>query len=248
MTPVFRRTALSLLVGLLLICSVLALLFSCIVTASDGQGALIFIFTLPLMAVLLFVSQLLARHITKEAASFRPLLTTTIVLSWAQGLFFVMLLIPGLQVVPQTAIGFLGKAFSAVTGKSPYAFFRDRKAFATLLAKELEQSESTSVDLGALEVTFAWDRVCILGPYTNNARAKEVMGLDFDLESRSDIEHSDSVNALVFLYEGKVNNVVDLKRGVTDFKVLDVCLERRETVFLRSRDANGLPFLERSTP
>jgi hypothetical protein len=93
-------------------------------------------------------------------------------------------------------------------------------------------------------------RVCIFGPYTNNEKAQSVLHMNWNIEERSEIHFSDSVNALVFLYQGSVNQVVDLKRGIADFKDLDICLSRNQANFELRTDANGLKILvlDRSDP
>mgnify|MGYP001405756559 CR=1 FL=1 len=74
--------------------------------------------------------------------------------------------------------------------------------------------------------------------------------MNWNIEERSEIHFSDSVNALVFLYQESVNQVVDLKRGITDFNDLDICLSRNQANFELRTDANGLRMLtlERSDP
>ena len=67
--------------------------------------------------------------------------------------------------------------------------------------------------------------------------------MNWNIEERSEIHFSDSVNALVFLYQGSVNQVVDLKRGIADFKDLDICLPRNQANFELRTDANGLTIL-----
>lgn len=92
--------------------------------------------------------------------------------------------------------------------------------------------------------------VCIFGPYTNNEKVKSVLNMNWNIEERSQIHVSDSVNALVFLYQGSVNQVVDLKRGITDFTDLDMCLSRNQANFKIRTDASGrrILTLERSDP
>jgi hypothetical protein len=104
-------------------------------------------------------------------------------------------------------------------------------------------NHAPTVSFATLGVTFAWDRVCVFGPYTDRAKAASVLQLDWNIEERSQIAMSDSVNALVFLYQGKVNQVVDLKRGIADFKALDRCFAREHTTFRVEVDADGRKIL-----
>jgi hypothetical protein len=156
-------------------------------------------------------------------------------------IFFASAFIPGLQKLPEAWMTLTGKTFTWVTGKTPYAFFRERASFPKKLAEKLKDKQE--VVFSELGVTFAWDKVCIFGPYTNNEKAMSVTGLTWSIEERSEISFSDSVNALVFLYQGSVNHVVDLKRGIADFKELDLCISRDKARFAAETNANGATVL-----
>ena len=217
---------------------------SCVIMLSDGQGALIFVFTIPAITALQFTAGLLGRRLKgqKQAlgiVSHIPKVLTGLLLT-----FFVSAFIPGTRAVPEAFVSGVGNVFVRLTGKTPYAFFRERASFPVRLEEALKtQSE---IRLGELDVSFAWDKVCIFGPYTNNQKARQVLGFDWDLEARSQIHFSDSINALIFLYQGSVNQVVDLRRRIVDFKVLDVCLPRPETTFKVHVDLHQHKFLQLS--
>lgn len=122
-------------------------------------------------------------------------------------------------------------------------FFKERASFPTKLSAQLKKENQKTIIFSDLDVTFAWDKVCILGPYTNKAKAKSVLNMNWNIEERSQIHVSDSVNALVFLYQGSVNQVIDLKRGIADFQDLDMCLNRNQANFEIRTDPNGLRIL-----
>jgi hypothetical protein len=231
-----------LLVGLLTLTAVIIFLASCVIALSDGQGAIVFILSIPVMSGLLFLAGLLCRKITVKQNSFFRLEYIPKCFFGFLVLFFVFLFIPGLQKLPVSFLECVGKTFAQATGKTPYAFFKDRASFANKLSKAIKRSNG--INFSDFDVTFAWDKVCILSPYTNNEKANQVLKMEFNIEERSQIHQSDSINALVFLFQGDVNQVVDLKRSIADFKVLDVCYARESARFIAEVDANGLSQLK----
>lgn len=224
------------LFALLQILTLLIFLFSCIVTVSDGQGALIFIVTIPAMILLLISSWFAARAIGEsEKFSFRleivPQIFAVLLL-----LFFTASFVPGLNKIPESFLGLVNTSFEAVTGKTPYTYIRERNSFANLLSRDIERTRDKYIDFSILDVTFAWDKVCIFGPYTSNAKAKSILNLNWNIEEQSKVSQDDSINALVFLFEGEVSGVVDLKRSIVDFKDLNLCFDRTQTSFFIDRE------------
>lgn len=230
------------LVYLLTLTAAFIFIFSCVITLSDGQGALIFVFSIPAMVVLLFFAILISHRIKKEKDSVSYVDIAPKFLSCFLVVFFVSAFIPGLRIMPDTFMGFIGNVFALTTGKTPYAFFKDRASFPNKLEDALKRQ--TKINFSNLDLTFAWDKVCVFGPYTNNVKARQVLNLDWNIEERSQIYFSDSINALVFLYQGKVNQVVDLKRGIADFKNVDICLSSAQANFEAEVDLNGRKFLK----
>ena len=68
--------------------------------------------------------------------------------------------------------------------------------------------------------------------------------MNWNTEDRSQISFSDSINVLVFIYQGSVNHVVDLKRSVANFKNAEICLPREQANFEVEVDANRLKYLK----
>lgn len=223
--------------------TLLIFLASCVITLTDGQGALVFVFSIPAMSILLFCALMFSRKIRADNHStwridYFPKIASAFLIA-----FFISLLVPGLRKLPDTFMNLVGTTFTYATGATPYAFFKERASFPTKLSAQLKKENQKTIVFAALDVTFAWDMVCIFGPYTNNAKAKSVLNMNWNIEERSEIHLSDSVNALVFLYQGSVNQVVDLKRGIADFTDLDMCLNRNQANFKIRTDANGLTIL-----
>jgi hypothetical protein len=239
-------------VGVLLLTLLTLIIFlaSCVITLTDGQGALVFVVSIPAMSILLFCALMLSRKLKANNHSrWRIDYFPKIVLAFLIA-FFISLLVPGLRKLPDTVMNLVGTTFTYATGTSPHAFFKERASFPTKLSAQLQKESQKTILFSDLDVTFAWDRVCIFGPYTNNTKAKSVLNMNWNIEERSQIHVSDSVNALVFLYQGSVNQVVDLKRGITDFTDLDMCLSRNQANFKIRTDANGhrILTLESSDP
>lgn len=225
--------------ALLTLISVIIFLASCLITLSDGQGALVFTVSLPIISLLLFSAILIARK-SKNRFGFRGSLIP-IFFSFFLSIFFIFAFIPGLRQIPDSFLGFVGQTFTLVVGKTPASFFKDRASFSNKLNDALQSRRD--IQFNNLDVTFAWDRVCIFGPYTNNSQAKSVLKIDWNIEERSQIHDSDSINALVFLFQGSVNQVVDLTRGIADFKNVDTCFSREEAHFKVEIDRNGRKLL-----
>lgn len=198
---------------------------------SDGQGALIFAVTIPAMVVLLTVARISGRALDKANTPSTKFKKAPTLLFIAILGFFVFSLVPGLNRLNSHFLGFVGKTFELTTGKTPYAYFKERKSFANLLKQKLDESKDGQINFDHVGVTFAWDIVCIFGPYTNNDQAQKVLNINWNIEERSAIAHSDSINALVFLNHGKPNLVIDLNRDLADFKNPNRCFDRSQTRF-----------------
>ncbi len=218
-------------------------IFSCVVMLTDGQGALIFIFTLPITIALLVLSAVMLKKVDTNHPFLASLQLVPKIASGCLAAFFVFSFIPGLQHLSGFFLKGVETTFTYITGKTPRVFFQDRASFPTKLSEALKDHKTVS--LSELDVTFAWDKFCVLGPYTDNQKAKSILGLDWNIEDHSEIHFSDSINAVVFFYEGRVNKVVDLKRGIADFKNLDTCFAREKTNFEVMSDTNGRLVLNR---
>lgn len=96
--------------------SVCIFIFACIVASSDAQGALAFLFYLPIAAVLFLVSAMRAKNKKGRWVSISGLIFII--------LFVVFAFIPGLAKIPATVIGVVSSGFELVTGKTPYAWNR----------------------------------------------------------------------------------------------------------------------------
>lgn len=228
-----KAKLLSFLSLFLILISVAIFLGSCWVTATDGQGALVFIVTLPLSALLFLFALLLTRHqaegVLRSALRF---------LSWAGMaflvLFFASVFVPPLRVLPDSLIGMVSKAFQAYTGMTPYAFVRVKHDVKRMLTAELARTGGKEIDLSRLETGYEWDKACVFGPYTDHHAATKALGFgDWNIETYSQIKTSDSIDAFVFVNSGThhVPYVADIPRSAGDFAGLSGrCFGKGETI------------------
>jgi WD40 repeat protein len=81
--------------------------------------------------------------------------------------------------------------------------------------------------------TFAWDKVCILGPYTEDARVDSLTGIQGAARQAHDIRSSDSVNVLMFIREARVAASVAHPRDQGDFgpDVVGKCYSKEQAYF-----------------
>ena len=102
----------------------------------------------------------------------------------------------------------------------------------------------TVIDLRSVEAG-EWDRVCVLGPYSNDQTAKEALGFGWPVESRSSIQESDGISLLLFARGQHVVRSAEHPRDQGDFSALSGrCFPREEAQFvLRAGRADGWPEL-----
>ena len=99
------------------------------------------------------------------------------------------------------------------------------------IAKQYKESKGTSVNL-AIAAPGEWDRVCIVGPYANNDRAKKILGFYWDVESESSITLNEGISLLLFVRNQDVIFHVEHSREEGDFTtVSSKCFTQSEAVF-----------------
>lgn len=103
----------------------------------------------------------------------------------------------------------------------------------SLIADQFSKSRRESVDLAAA-VPGSWDRVCILGPYSNDIAATEALGFEWPAESLTDIERSDEISLLIFVEDQTVTNYIEHPRRSGDFSNLrGRCFPRDNSKFVQ---------------
>ena len=90
-----------------------------------------------------------------------------------------------------------------------------------------------------------WDRVCILGPYSDNQAAAETLGFTWPVESRSNIGESDGISLLLFVHDNEVVTTVEHLRSHGDFSNLSGrCFPRDQAQFIQQdRPDSSWPWL-----
>ena len=107
-----------------------------------------------------------------------------------------------------------------------------------------EQVAGQAVDLRTAHAGD-WDRLCLIGPYSNDQAAKEILGFSWPVESRSSIEGNDGISLLLFVREQHVVLAVEHPRARGDFSGLSGrCFAPDQARFVvRTGRADGWPEL-----
>lgn len=80
-----------------------------------------------------------------------------------------------------------------------------------------------------------WEKVCFLGPYSNNEAASELLGFEWPLESLTSVWINDGVTLLVFVENKSVQSYYEVSRAPYDFNVFsNSCVSRASSSFLKS--------------
>jgi hypothetical protein len=89
-------------------------------------------------------------------------------------------------------------------------------ASSSSIADQFLASGRRSVNLSSA-VPGSWERVCILGPYSNNAAANGALGFNWPAESLTSIKENDGISLLIFVQGKSVVGYVEQPRNVGDF-------------------------------
>lgn len=112
------------------------------------------------------------------------------------------------------------------------------------IADQFSASGNRRVDL-ASAVPGEWERVCILGPYSNDAAAARTLGFRWSAETLTGIEQNDGISLLVFVKDATVADYVEHPRDSGDFTNLSGrCFPRAGARFVQvPKPASGWPGL-----
>lgn len=76
----------------------------------------------------------------------------------------------------------------------------------------------------------SWQRLCILKPYTTNKYAEQILGFQWDVETKTSISSNDEINVLLFINADSVEKYIEFPRSKGDFTTLTSdCLSRDKT-------------------
>ena len=101
-------------------------------------------------------------------------------------------------------------AWLAVSGCAP----KDEVSVA--ISRQLTKSNGTSVNLSEA-APGDWEKVCILGPYSNNGAAKSALGFEWNVESKTSIQTNEGISLLLFIKGQSVTAYVGHPRRDGDF-------------------------------
>lgn len=120
----------------------------------------------------------------------------------------------------------------------------ERDAVSSAIARQFAESKGTSVNL-TTAVAGKWEKVCVLGPYSNNDSAKRTLGFEWNAESKTTIRTNEGISLLLFVSENKVINYVEHKRSSGDFSNLTTqCFPKKDAQFVHDpKPAKGWPGL-----
>ncbi len=99
------------------------------------------------------------------------------------------------------------------------------------ITRQFQSSGRTFVNLEKV-VPNAWDKVCILGPYSTLKHVYDTLGFDWPLEMLSSISTDDSIALLLFVENQEVIQFVEHPRRDGDFANLSrQCVARNKSTF-----------------
>jgi len=112
------------------------------------------------------------------------------------------------------------------------------------IARHFELSGRKEVNL-ADAVPGLWDKVCVLGPYSDNRRVKDMLGFDWNVETKTSIQTNEGISLLLFVRGADVLTHIEHPRSGGDFTNLSgKCFLRKQSWFVHDPSpATGCPGL-----
>jgi len=112
------------------------------------------------------------------------------------------------------------------------------------IAKQFAESKGSSVSL-TVAVPGAWEKVCVLGPYSKNDTAKQTLGFEWNAEAKTTIQTNEGISLLLFVQNKQVVSYVEHPRNHGDFSNLTTqCFTREKAHFIHDpKPTKGWPGL-----
>ena len=109
---------------------------------------------------------------------------------------------------------------------------RPNEEVAEGIASAVDQGPGTRLKL-ADNTDFEWDKVCIFGPYTEDARIDTVTGISGAAKRAHDIRSNDGINVVMFIDNDRIVRAVSVRRDLGDFgpELVSRCYLKDEAVF-----------------
>ena len=100
------------------------------------------------------------------------------------------------------------------------------------IAATVEKGPGTRLVL-AEHTGFAWDKVCILGPYTPDDKVDSLTGIQGAAGQAYDVRSNDGINVLMFVRDARIAASVVHSRTQGDFgpEVVGKCYSREQANF-----------------
>lgn len=107
-----------------------------------------------------------------------------------------------------------------------------RDSTSSAIAKQFTESKGSSINLTAAG-PGAWEKVCVLGPYSNNDTVEQTLGFKWDAETKTSIQTNESISLLLFVQEKRIVSYVEHPRNNGDFSNLTMqCFPREKAQFI----------------
>jgi hypothetical protein len=118
---------------------------------------------------------------------------------------------------------------------------RDVHPVSASIGGAVQEGTGTRLAL-ADHATFAWEKVCIVGPYTSDDQVDAITGIPGAAAHAFDVRSSDTIDVLMFIDQRRIVLSIEHQRNRGDFgtELLGRCYPRAQAVFsVRDRPAGG---------
>lgn len=156
----------------LALAAVIALfVFSAVVTMSDGQGALVFVVTLPAMILCLGLAAKLSKgtHVLSHVI---------VGVSYLLALFFVSAFVPGLHFYSDALMQAVAAGYKATYGMTPYAAHHQRVPptdISSMIHNALKEEQGNVLDLRSLPLSASWVTLCLVQISASESNGKTTL-------------------------------------------------------------------------
>jgi hypothetical protein len=114
----------------------------------------------------------------------------------------------------------------------------------SVIAKQFTESKGAFVNLSTA-VSGTWEKVCVLGPYSNDDIAKKTLGFEWSAETKTSIQTNEGISVLLFVQDSKVVSFAEHPRNHGDFSNLTTqCFPMEKAQFIHDhKPTKGWPGL-----
>ena len=201
------------ILSLLIILVTLVIFFwSIIVAASDAQGGIVYIVSMPVMLGLLWLGNKWSIRKKSRAGQIACKAMKVFYIG-----FIVFVFIPGLNEISFSIMNFTNKTFEKVTGVTPYKYFRQQN---DIYGQVYDDAKTPDViDMTTYKTSRDWDRVCFFGPETSDEEVQKIVGEAFKVSNFEGISDR-IVTAVMFVDKDELSYPIAVSHKVADFSGL----------------------------